>query len=125
MTSPTGAFRFGALQALIVALALAAAAIHFSRALANPRITALFTLNGVGYLGLVALLYLPLTAPWRGLTRRVLMGYAALTFVLYFVWGGMKGEWLTIGFVCVAVEALLIGALWMEDKQQSLRASAA
>jgi hypothetical protein len=116
-TSPAAAFRFGALQVLIVALAIAAAGIHFSRALANPHITALFTLNGIGYLGLVALLYLPVAAPWRRLTRRLLMGYTALTLVLYFVWGAMKGEWLVLGFLCVAVEAVLIGALWRESQQ--------
>jgi hypothetical protein len=116
-TSPTAVFRFGAFQALIVALASTAAVIHFSRALANPHITALFTLNAVGYLGLVALLYLPVAAPWRRLTRRILMGYTALTLVLYFVWGAMKGEWLALGFVCVAAEAVLLGALWWESRQ--------
>jgi hypothetical protein len=125
MTSPIGASRFGGLQALIAALAVAAAAIHFSRAFANPRITALFTLNGIGYLGLVILLYLPAAARWRSLTRRVLMGYAALTLVLYFVWGVMKGEWLALGFACVAIEALLILALWMESNQHFRRATEA
>jgi len=116
-TSPTAVFRFGALQILIVALAITAAVIHFSRAVANPHITALFTLNGIGYLVLVALLYLPVAAPWRRLTRNTLMGYTALTFVLYFVWGARKGEWLVLGFVCVAVEAVLLGALWQESRQ--------
>ena len=116
-TSPTAVFRFGALQVLIVALALTAAVIHFSRAVVNPHITVLFTLNGIGYLGLVALLYLPVAAPWRHLTRRILMGYTALTFVLFFVWGAMKGEWLVLGFVCIAVEALLLGALWWESRR--------
>jgi hypothetical protein len=116
-TSPAAGFRFGALQILIVALAITAAVIHFSRAVTNPHITVLFTMNGIGYLVLVALLYLPVVAPWRRLTRNTLIGYTALTFVLYFVWGAMKGEWLVLGFVCVAVEAVLLGALWQESRQ--------
>jgi hypothetical protein len=116
-TSPAAVFRFGALQFLIVALVITVAVIHFSRAVANPHITVLFTLNGIGYLVLVTLLYLPVAAQWRRTIRRILMGYTALTFVLYFVWGAMKGEWLLLGFVCIAVEAVLLGALWWEGRQ--------
>lgn len=97
----------------IILLTLAAAAIHVSRAVVNPHITALFLLNALGYVVLMALLCLPLTAvaTYRELARRTLIGYAGLTFVLFFVWGFMKGEWPAIGFVDKVIEAALIGLL--------------
>ncbi len=92
----------------IVVLTIAAAAIHVSRAVINPRITVLFTLNALGYLGLLVLLYLPAARRFFSLVRGIFIGYTALTFVLFFVWGFMKGEWPIIGFICVALEAILI-----------------
>lgn len=102
--------------AIVIALTAAAAAIHFSRAAANSHITVLFALNGLGYLTLLALLYLPLPQlqPRRRQIRWTLICYAALTFVLFFVWGMMKGEWPAIGFVDKVIEATLIGLLWYE-----------
>jgi hypothetical protein len=106
--------KFGPAQATIIALIIAIALIHFSRAIANPHITILFTLNGFGYLGLATLLFLPTFQRWQATTRRILIGYTALTLILYFVWGVMKAEWLVIGFLCVICEAVLIGLLWFE-----------
>ncbi len=89
--------------------------------MANPRTTGLFTLNTLGYLGLLAPLYLPVPQMRgrRRLVRRVLMGYAALTFMLFFVWGVMKAEWPVIGFVDKMEEVLLIALLWREDRAAS------
>ncbi len=98
----------GSTDIAIIALAMLAAGIHFSRALANPHISILFTLNGLGYLGLVALIYLPMFERRRGLVVRILMFYAALTITLYIVWGFMKGDWPLIGFICATAEFLLI-----------------
>ncbi|MCI0649957.1 MAG: hypothetical protein L0346_34445, partial [Chloroflexi bacterium] len=47
-------------QWLIALLAVATAAVHFSRAAADPEIRILFILNGLGYLALAAALFLPL-----------------------------------------------------------------
>jgi hypothetical protein len=104
----------------IVALTLATAAIHIIRALANPRITALFTLNATGYAILLGLLYLPMPLPpqARVAARWTLVGYAAVTFVLYFVWGVMKAEWVVpIGPADKAVEALLIALVLLQTRQ--------
>jgi hypothetical protein len=112
--------RIGGLQLAIIALTLAAAAIHMSRALANARIAELFTLNAIGYVALVGLLYVPLPVTQRGrrAVRWTLIGYAALTFALYLVWGLMKGEWLIpIGPADKLIEALLVALLLVEARQ--------
>jgi hypothetical protein len=106
------------LQTAIVGLTVATAAIHLGRALANPHIVVLFTLNALGYLALLALLYLPPARRRVGLVRRVFIGYAGLTFVLFFAWGFMKGEWPIIGFVDKAIEILLIVLLLREARGQ-------
>ena len=113
--------RLGLPQVGIILLTLAAAAIHLSRAVSNPHITALFTLNALGYLLLLALLYLPLDPLVRSRrpARRILIAYAALTFVLFFVWGAMKGEWPLIGFLDKVIEGALIALLLDEERRQA------
>lgn len=102
-------------------LTVATAAIHFSRAAADPEIRVLFTLNGVGYLALAALLYVPLPQlrPYRHWLRWTLIGYAAVTIVLYGAWGAMSGEWtIPLGPIDKLVEVTLIGLLWREGRGQ-------
>ncbi len=106
--------RPGTAQVAIGVLTIATALIHFSRALGDPEIAVLFALNGLGYLLLLALLVLPLplTAGQRRAVCWVLIGYAALTIALFFVWGAMSGEWPLIGFIDKAIEVLLVIMLW-------------
>jgi hypothetical protein len=96
---------------VIIALTLATGAIHLSRAFADADIAALFTLNAIGYVVLLALVYVPIPLPQRGRTiaRWVLVGYAAVTFLLYFAWVMMGGEWQApLGPADKLIEALLI-----------------
>jgi len=119
MSRPTTSGRTN--QIAIVLLAVATAAIHFSRAAADPEIRALFILNGIGYLVLVAMLYLPALRRWSPWVRRVLIGYTALTIALYVVWGLMSGEWnAPIGPIAKLLEILLIGLLWQERDPRTL-----
>jgi hypothetical protein len=113
--------RIGIAQGAIIALVLATAAIHVSRALANPHISALFTLNALGYLSLAAGLYAPWPGRerWHSAIRRILLAYTALTFALFFVWGTLQGEWPTIGFVDKAIEVSLIALLWREERART------
>ena len=74
---------------LIIALALTTAALHFGAAL-DRRIfpdgpDPLFTLNGLGYLGLLLAYYLPLDflRSSRGLIRRVFVIYALVTIAAW------------------------------------------
>ena len=70
----------------------------------------LFILNGLGYLGLLAALQLPVPqlARFRGAARWTLMGYTALTIVLFFI---MAPEYMIIGYVDKAIEVALIALL--------------
>ena len=107
----------GGLQSGIIVLALAAAAAHFYEAAVAPEIRVLFTLNGLGWLILLAAHYLPALADHHRLTRWALLGYAALNVVAYFVWNFIRGEWTPLGWITVTLEAVLVGLLWLEDRQ--------
>ena len=99
------------LRLVIIALTLGTALTHMS--LLFPDLV--FILNGLGYLGLVAALYLPIPAlePHHRLIRRVLIGYTALTIGLW-VAVGLRTP---IGFSNKVNEVLLIVALLLEEKQ--------
>ena len=70
----------------------------------------LFILNGLGYLGLLAVLQLPVRelARFRSAARWALVPFAALTIVLFFV---MAPEYTIIGYVDKAIEVALIALL--------------
>ena len=70
----------------------------------------LFLLNGLGYLGLLAVLQLPIPqlARFRSLARWTLVAYAALTIVLFFV---MAPFYDFIGYLDKAIEVALIALL--------------
>jgi hypothetical protein len=70
----------------------------------------LFILNGLGYLGLLAALQLPIPqlARFRSAARWALIAFAALTIVLFFI---MAPEYTTIGYIDKAIEVALIALL--------------
>ena len=70
----------------------------------------LFILNGLGYLGLLAVLQLPIPqlARFRSAARWSLVAYAALTIVLFF---RMAPYHTFIGYVDKAIEVALIALL--------------
>jgi hypothetical protein len=70
----------------------------------------LFILNGLGYLGLLAALQLPIPqlARFQSAARWALIAFAALTIVLFFV---MAPEYTIIGYVDKAIEVTLIALL--------------
>lgn len=89
----------------VIFLTLTTAIIHlYLGSLGLP----LFVLNGLGYLALLATLYLPIPQlnPYRSSIRWVLVGYTALTIVLWLVITG--GASTTIGYIDKIVEVLLI-----------------
>ena len=73
----------------------------------------LFILNGLGYLGLVAVLQLPIRqlARFRSAARWVLVAFTALTIVLFFV---MAPTYTLIGYVDKAIEVALIALLLVD-----------
>lgn len=96
----------------IVALALATAAIH--AVLAIPLSMVGFYLNGAGYVALVAALYLRPLAQYRRPLRWLLMGYTALTIVL---WALIGRPYTTIGYVDKAIELALLALLWVDHRR--------
>lgn len=99
---------FGALlTTAIVGLTLATAYIHLSLG------GLLFTLNGLGYLGLASLIVLGAAAPialverFSWFPRVALGGYAALTIAGYVV----MGPYFTLGFIAKGIEVTLIALL--------------
>ncbi|MGL4648270.1 MAG: hypothetical protein ACRC1H_02580, partial [Caldilineaceae bacterium] len=76
-------------------------------------------LNGLGYLALVAALYLPLgfLRRRRALIRWVLIGYTALTLFLWFFMAFLSGDRTPIGYVTKAIEVALIVLLAMETRR--------
>jgi hypothetical protein len=70
----------------------------------------LFILNGLGYLGLLAILQLPIRqlARFRSAARWALIAFAALTIVLFFL---MAPVYTIIGYVDKAIEVALIALL--------------
>ncbi|MGH2445102.1 MAG: hypothetical protein ACRDGD_03585 [Candidatus Limnocylindria bacterium] len=100
---PAGAL----LTAAIVGLTLATAYIHLGLG------GVLFTLNGLGYLGLAGLVVIgaavptPVVERFGWFPRIALMGYTAMTIAGYVV----MGPYFTLGFIAKGIEVVLIAAL--------------
>jgi hypothetical protein len=106
-TSPTST----ALRVGIVLLTLATALIHLQLAFPDPA----FILNGLGYLALLAALYLPVPrmARYRNIVRWVLVGFTALTILLWILLGART----PIGYIDKAIEIALILLLLLEARR--------
>lgn len=95
------------LTAAIVGLTGATAYIHLGLG------GLLFTLNGLGYLGLAGLIVIGAAAPmeivqrFSWFPRVALMGYAAMTIAGYLV----MGPYFTLGWIAKGIEVALIVAL--------------
>lgn len=107
--SPSGAFGWG-----IVVLSAATAAVHLYLGFLAG--LPLFVLNGLGYLALVAALYAPVPrlGPYKNIVRWTLVGYAALTIVLWIV----IGERDLIGYVDKSIEVALIALLVLDARRR-------
>ncbi|MEM7335367.1 MAG: hypothetical protein AAF490_25035 [Chloroflexota bacterium] len=103
-------------QWAVVALVVITALMHI--VLGVPFITdifgIIFILNGIGYLALVAGLYfLPQFADRRGLIRWILLGYTAVTIILYFAFNP-PSTYEPVGLINKAVEIGIVVLLWLE-----------
>jgi hypothetical protein len=76
----------------------------------------MFILNGLGYLGLLGALYLPIPvlAGRRRMVRWALIGYTLLTIVLWVAFGLRE----PIGYLNKLNEVLLVAALIVEDRAE-------
>jgi len=104
----------------IILLTLATAAIHMSFFIEDPAHGLIYALNALGYVALVAALYLPNPAldTLRRLVRRALMGYAGLTIFAYVAFGLVRHEWtVPLGPIDKLIEVVLIALLWRRDQR--------
>ena len=104
----------------IILLTLATAAIHLSFFVEDPARGLIYALNALGYVALMAALYLPIPAfdRFRRLVRRTLMGYAALTIVAYLAFGLVRHEWtVPLGPADKLIEVALIALHWREGQR--------
>ena len=114
MTNNSDRPALGAASALVIALALMAAAIHFYLVPDefNKGATGygtLFILTGVGYLAALALMYLPIPvlAPFRSLGKVLMVGIAVAAIIAYISLGYFD----TLGWVTKGIEAALVLAV--------------
>lgn len=108
--SQSSSMKFGSLQIGIILLTVATAVMHFILIFPDT----LFILNALGYLGLLAALYLPLSflSNYRSYARWGLMGYTALTILLWILIG-QRGLY---AYIDKLIEVVLIVLLWLESR---------
>lgn len=108
--APPSRVAAGVMLLVILELTLATALIHLSLG------GVLFTLNGVGYLGLAAaylaavLTPVPLVRRYSWLPRVGLAAYAAVTIVAYLV----IGPYFTLGWITKGIELAIIGLVTVD-----------
>jgi hypothetical protein len=102
----------GPVQIGIIVLGVATALIHFSLMLMMGKFSLLFTLNGLGYLCLVAALFLPLPflRSYRSIIRIVFILYTLLTIFLWVVMGTRD----IVGYTDKLIEVALVVLLWLD-----------
>ena len=93
----------------IIGCAIATALIHLSLLFPDP----VFILNGLGYLALVAALYAPPLATQRSTIRWVLMGYTALTIILWLLIGSRT----PLAYLDKVIEVVLLALLWRQGQR--------
>jgi len=99
----------------VVVLTVITAIVHLSLLFPDP----VFILNGLGYLTLLAALYLPIPqlVPYRRVVRLTLIGYATLTILLWVA----IGERSLLGYFTTADEVALVILLLLEGKRMRSR----
>ena len=117
-TTPSAARHSSAdtmIRAAVVLLTMITAAIHISLLFPDP----VFILNGLGYLTLLAALYLPIPrlAHYKRVLRWTLIGYATLTILLWVA----IGERTLLGYSTTADEVALVVLLILEGRRLRAR----
>ncbi len=111
-------------RTLIIILTLITAGIHFYFYATGEKgilLYQMFLLNGLGYLGLLGLLYLPLRLPdsIHRLVRPAFIGYTILTIVLYIIISAQSGIWSApLAPIAKLDELILVTQLWAEGRAE-------
>lgn len=101
----------------VILLTVATAVIHLALGIFAMRGDVLFILNGLGYLGLLGALYLPLAflQPYRRWARWGLMAFTAVTILAWVVITRFDST--PIGYLDKVIELALIIALYLEREK--------
>jgi hypothetical protein len=104
--------RIGAVQVGIIALTLITALIHLYLNVLMGQFSVMFTLNGLGYLALLAAIFLPVPffVQRRALFRMLLIGYTLFTILSW----AMMGSRIVIAYVDKLAEVALVILLWLD-----------
>ena len=107
----------GVIQLGIIVLTIATAAIHFFLA-AQPDedMRIWFFLNGLGYVALLAALYVPQLIQFHTIVRWALIAYTAITIVAWLILGQPYD---TLGVTTKVIEVALIALLFVEMRQRA------
>jgi hypothetical protein len=102
-------------QFAIISLTIATAFIHLILSFWFPTGQSIFILNGLGYIGLLVLLYgpLPQLASYRQPLRWTLFIYTGVTILLWILIGQRRA----IAYLDKLLEVALIVLLWTEIQQ--------
>jgi hypothetical protein len=98
----------------IIGLTILTALIHFSLML--PKIDVMFTLNGLGYLGLLVIFFAPVKflQKYHEPIRLLFIGYTLLTIILWVIFGMRSIQ----GYVAKISEIGIITLLWLDRKNR-------
>ena len=101
----------------IIILTLITALIHLALGLGDGN--TLFILNGLGYLALMVLYFMPSPAifRYRGIIRWLYIGFTAVTVILFFLFNGANAWQSTLGLITKAVEIILIILLFLDGRR--------
>lgn len=121
-TVPYRAGRLTLLRTAIILLAAATAGIHLLVAILDivPGALPVFLLNALGYLSLTSVSYapFPVSTSLRAPARWMLLGYTALTILLW-VLGGPR---IALAYADKAIEAALIVLMLVDARQERAQA---
>ena len=81
----------------------------------------LFLLNGIGYLVLVAALYLPQLRQYQPIVRWLLIAFTAVTIIMYFAIAGVRFN--PVGYLTKVIEVALIVLLLIDGRRSSRSAA--
>jgi hypothetical protein len=108
----TSQTKFGWQKIAIIVLTLITALVHLSLLFPDP----LFILNGLGYLALLAIYFLPVSLLQNNhkLVRWVYMGFAAVTILAWLAIGDKSWPGGALGYFTKLVEVFLIFSLYSD-----------
>ena len=108
----------------MILLTLATAVIHVSLAMkafgmGDMTTTIMFTLNGLGFIGLLAayLLPLPFAKDHRSLVRWAFMAFTAVTILAWAAIGDKTLPGGALGYITKLIEVTLLAILWADKRQ--------